>query len=329
MHKKLERRQFLKQASIAASGLIIPGCADSPFTSGGKALYEISLAEWSLHRSIFGAGLGKRNWGSWEKTLQVDPHSVLQGSIDHLDFAIIARQFYGIYAVEYVNVFFFDRAQDQTYLKEMKTRADGEGVKSLLIMCDHEGRLGDADANRRHKAVENHYKWAEAAKYLGCHAIRVNASSAGSYAEQQKLAADGLRELTEYCHKLEINVLVENHGGLSSNGQWLRGVMKLVDHPCLGTLPDFGNFQISDTEHYDNYLGLSELMPFARGVSAKSHSFDETGNETSLDYPRLLKIVTEAGYSGHVGIEYEGVQLSEHDGIMATKKLLERVRDLI
>lgn len=264
-------------------------------------LFKISLAEWSLHRTIF------------------------EGKLDHLDFAKTARDQFGIHAVEYVNQFFKDKAQDQTYLAEMKKRADDLGVASLLIMIDGEGHLGDPDEAQRRQAVENHYKWIEAAKFLGCTTIRVNAASSGSYEDQLKLAADGLRRLSEFGDQHEINVIVENHGGLSSNGAWLAGVMKMVDHPRCGTLPDFGNFNLGDGKMYDRYQGVRELMPFAKAVSAKSHEFDEQGNEVRTDYRKMMRIVLDAGYHGHVGIEYEGDKLPESEGILATKKLLERV----
>ncbi len=189
-------------------------------------------------------------------------------------------------------------------------------------MCDRLGKIGDPDNAARTTAIENHFPWVEAAKRLGCHSIRVNASSAGSFEEQQKLAADGLSRLGEYAGQLELNVIVENHGGLSSNGEWLAGVMKLVDRANVGTLPDFGNFQ-----DYDRYQGVEELLPFAKGVSAKSHAFDAEGNETKTDYRRMLKLVIAAGYRGYVGIEYEGKELPEPEGIKATKQLLETVRD--
>jgi sugar phosphate isomerase/epimerase len=193
-------------------------------------------------------------------------------------------------------------------------------------MIDGEGALGDPDEAKRTQAVENHYRWIDAAKFLGCRMIRVNAQSRGTAEEQMKLAADGLRRLTEYGAKAKIAVVVENHGGLSSNGQWLAGVMKQVNHPNCGTLPDFGNFRISKDEQYDRYKGVTELMPFAKAVSAKTHDFDEAGNETEIDYLKMMKIVAAAGYKGWVGIEYEGNKLGEMDGIRATKKLLEKVR---
>jgi len=295
----MNRRDFLERASaLLAAGLSwarIGGADQTPW-------FRISLAEWSLHRAIFG------------------------GKLDALDFPVVARREFGIEAVEYVNQFFFDRARDRTYLGELKRRAEGEGVRSLLIMCDREGRLGDPDPARRRQAVENHYKWVEAARFLGCHSIRVNAASEGSYEEQQKLAADGLRQLVEFAAEHELNVLVENHGGLSSNGAWLAGVIRMVDHPRCGTLPDFGNWRVDEDTWYDPYRGLAELMPFAKGVSAKSYDFDAEGNETRLDYVRLLRIVRDAGYRGYIGIEYEGDRLDEMEGIRATKALLERVR---
>jgi sugar phosphate isomerase/epimerase len=203
----------------------------------------------------------------------------------------------------------------------MKRRADDAGVKSLLIMIDGEGALGDPDEKKRRQAVENHFKWVEASKMLGGHSIRVNAQSSGSFDEQQKLAADGLRQLSEFGAMHKINVIVENHGGLSSNGAWLAGVMKMVGLENCGTLPDFGNFG-----SYDRYKGVTELMPYAKAVSAKSHDFDKDGNETRTDYKRMMKIVVDAGYHGYAGIEYEGGKTSEVDGIRATKRLLERVR---
>ena len=225
--------------------------------------------------------------------------------IDHMDFFDITKNKFGLSAVEYVNVFFFDKANDSGYLNEMKIRADDLGIKSLLIMCDSEGDLGDPDKKQRTKAIENHYKWVDAAKFLGCHSIRVNARSTGSYDEQIKLATDGLQRLTEFAKDLGINIIVENHGGLSSNGTWLSKVIQDVDHPMCGTLPDFGNFKVEDNTWYDRYKGVSELMPFAKGVSAKSYSFDHEGNDTQTDYYKMIKIILDSGYDGYIGIEYE------------------------
>ena len=299
----IDRRTLLQTAGVvAASWTLAPLLRAAAWAEPAEPLFKMSLAQWSLHRALYG------------------------GELDNLDFARGARQDYGLDAVEYVNQFFKDKAKDQDYLKQMKQRAADAGVRSLLIMVDGEGALGAPDEKQRRQAVENHYQWVEAAKFLGCHSIRVNAASEGSYDEQLKLAADGLRRLTEFGAQHDINVIVENHGGLSSNGAWLTQVMKQVDHQRCGTLPDFGNFQLSEGKWYDRYQGVEELMPFAKAVSAKSHDFDAQGNETHTDYQRMLKIVVAAGYHGYVGIEYEGEKLSEPEGIRATKRLLERVR---
>lgn len=264
---------------------------------GRQPLFKISLAQWSLHR-----------------TLQ-------SGQLDHLDLARVAREEFDLDAIEFVNTFFKDRATDSAYLAEMNRRAKDHGVYQHLIMIDVEGRLGDPDPALRGQAVINHRRWVDAAKTLGCRTIRVNAESEGSYAEQQRLVADGLRRLTEYGASENINVIVENHGGLSSNGKWLAGVIKLVDHPRCGTLPDFGNF-----EDYDPHLGVAELMPYAKAVSAKTFDFDDRGEETRLDYRRFMKTVLDAGFTSWVGIEYEGSRLPEREGIARTKALLERIR---
>ncbi len=340
MNRRMKRRDFLKTSAGLTAGI---GLSSFAFTSCSKASvpadpFKISLAQWSLHRRIFGDSLDRLGVAGWGRALEEDYGSVLAGDLDPLEFARTARQEYGIEAIEYVNTCFYDKAEDRDYLRELKSRADGEGVQSLLIMCDFEGALGDPDQQARIGAVENHYKWVEAAAYLGCHSIRVNALSNGSFEEQQKLVADGLRRLAEFSDGHGINVLVENHGGNSSNGKWLAGVMKMVDHPRVGTLPDFGNFRVrpeiftestqdEPEEWYDRYLGVEELMPYAKAVSAKSHEFDAEGNEVNTDYFRMMKIVLDAGYRGNVGIEYEGTTLSEPDGIRATKALLERVRD--
>ena len=302
----MKRREFIKKTAAATSAIALTGISSSLISGCSKSNpFEISLAEWSLHRSL------------------------QSKEIDHLDFFSVAKNEFNISAVEYVNSFFFDKAKDQRYLKEMKLRASDLGVRSLLIMCDNEGNLGDPDLKKRTKSVENHYKWAEAAKFLGCHSIRVNARSFGSYDEQIVLAADGLRRLTEFGDTLELNTIVENHGGLSSNGKWLSAVMDKVDHPRVGTLPDFGNFRIEGDEWYDRYQGMKELMPYAKAVSAKSHEFDSNGNEIQSDYYKIMDIVLKAGYSGYVGIEYEGNVHSEIEGIKLTRDLLIKIRDSI
>jgi sugar phosphate isomerase/epimerase len=294
------RRQFIESSvaglALGALPLNILRAADAP-------LFTLSLAQWSLNRAIFG------------------------GELDSLDFPAFTKNTFGIDAVEYVNQFFMDKAEDRTYLTELKKRCDDNDVTSLLIMCDREGNLGDPDPALRTIAVENHYKWVEAAAFLGCHSIRVNAASSGTYAEQQGYAADGLRRLSEFGGERGLNVIVETHGGLSSNGKGLAEVIASVGRDNCGTLPDFGNFFLVREEEYDRYQGVTELMPFAKGVSAKSYEFDAMGNERRTDFRRMMKIVLDAGYRGRVGVEFEGRELDEVEGIRLTKALLERVRD--
>ncbi len=328
--KAVSRREVL----IGAGTLALAGCSRGG--GGGSSptsepLYRISLAQWSLHRRLFGGGwrdaVASLGGDEFRTVLRNEPERLLRGEMSNLDFPVVARREFGIDAVEYVNSFFFDKAEDEAYLNELNARANGEGVRNLLIMCDNEGHLGDPDAALREQAVIDHSKWLHAAAALGCHCIRVDASSTGTPDEQLNLVADGLHALCDRADSVGIDVVVENHGGISSNGSWVASLIRAVDHPRLGTLPDFGNFNISETERYDPYLGIEEMMPFAKAVSAKSYDFDDTGDETTLDYRRLLRTVVESGYRGYVGIEYEGNRLSEADGIRATHALVERVRE--
>ena len=297
----MDRRNFIKSTALTLGGFSLSNLMSCSKT---KLPFKISLAQWSLHRTLY------------------------SGDLDHLDFPAIAKNTFNLDAVEYVNSFFFDKAKDKAFLREMRTRASDLGVKSLLIMCDNEGNLGDPDDLKRKTAIDNHHKWVEAAKFLGCHSIRVNARSEGSYQDQVNLASEGLRKLTEFGEELGISIIVENHGGLSSNGEWLSTVMRKVDHPMCGTLPDFGNFKVTDDQWYDRYLGVKELMPYAKAVSAKSHEFDSKGNEIHTDYFKMMDIVIESNYSGYVGIEYEGQSVNEMEGIMLTKSLLEKIQNL-
>ncbi len=325
----VSRRNLISHTGLAAAAAVLPGAvAGAPGTSSDMrdAYFPVSLAQWSLHRSYFG---GVRT-ADFRARFRADPDSVLQGDLDPLDFPVLARRQFGIEAVEYVNTFYFSRAKDEAYLNQLKARADGEGVRSLLIMCDALGDTGAADGNVRRQAVENHRPWLEAAALLGCHSIRVNAAGAGSHEELSRRVAGSLHALGELAAPLGLNVLVENHGGYSSDGAWLAETIVRADHPRVGTLPDFGNFLISPwgekpEVRYDRYQGVRELMPHARAVSAKSYDFDADGNEKIIDYAAMLRIVADAGYRGHVGVEYEGRRLPEPDGIRATRDLILRI----
>lgn len=262
--------------------------------------FQLSLAEWSLHRTLW------------------------SGELQHLDFPAFCRDTFGIGAVEYVSTFFEGKVAQTNYLAKLKKNADEAGVQNVLIMVDAEGSLATADEKSRLQAVENHKKWIRAAQFLDCHSIRVNAAGKGDREKVLAAAVDSLGRLSELAAGAGINIVVENHGGYSSDARWLAEVMGQVNRPNCGTLPDFGNFTVNmfPYQTYDPYQGVKELMPFAKGVSAKTKEFAPDGTETRLDFQRLLKLVKEAGYRGHIGIEYEGYKLSEVAGIKATQALL-------
>jgi sugar phosphate isomerase/epimerase len=318
---KTDRRTFITQISSLTAGLtLLPALETFAALPAKKLFFEISLAEWSFNKSIYA------------------------GKMSNLDFPVKARKEFGISTVEYVNTLFFDKthkftenATNQTYLKELLMRCKDNGVKNHLIMCDAEGDLGVTDDTQRKQSVENHKKWLEAAKFLGCATIRVNARGEGPAEDVKKAAVDGLGRLSELAKPMNLNVIVENHGEYSSNGKWLASVIKEVNMPNCGTLPDFGNFCIKHSQpkdnteetkcldEYDRYLGTQEMMPFAKGVSAKSYDFNGKGEVIETDYVRMLKIVKDAGFKGYIGIEYEGSKLSEEEGIRKTKALLEKL----
>jgi sugar phosphate isomerase/epimerase len=309
---KTSRRDFFKKAGLGLIATQFAGFNAEVF-GAKKDWFQISLAEWSLHKAIF------------------------SDKLDNLDFPAKAKNDFGINIVEYVNTCFKSKTKtfkengaDSKYLNDLLGRCKDNGVTNHLIMCDAEGNLGDSDTEKRMKTVENHYKWVEAASLLGCKTIRVNAGGSGAAEELAKNAADGLFKLGEFAAKSNINVIVENHGGYSSNGAWLASVMRTVNLKNVGTLPDFGNFCIQRDkndftnclEGYDRYKGVEELMPYAKGVSAKTNNFDSNGNEAIMDYERLLKIVKKSNFRGIIGIEFEGSTLSEDEGIKATLKRL-------
>jgi hypothetical protein len=317
------RRDFIKSLGLATLSFGISSGFSSPSAFAGrdkKLFFDISLAQWSLHRTL------------------------KSGKMTNMDFPAKAKNDFGISAVEYVDQFFKDKAKDQQYLNELKERTADLGVRNVLIMVDTAGPLADLDDTKRKQAVDNHYQWIDAAKFLGCHSIRVNLSGKGSAEDMAKAAVDGLGRLSEYGARNKMGVVVENHGGYSSDGKWLSQVMRQVNNPYCGTLPDFDNFCITRetasadgnprvcTNEYDRYTGTEEMMPFAKGVSAKSRDFDGQGNEVKIDFTRLLQIVKKGktkAFKGYIGIEYSGERLSEDEGIRATKLLLERVGQAI
>lgn len=312
----MKRRSFLKKATWSACGFAITPLAAYSSKSlnhtGKKELsnLKLSLAQWSLHRQFY------------------------DGHLNPNDFANIAITTYGIDAVEYVNGFYMDSGEDEKFWINMKERADSAGVKSLLIMVDDEGDLGLANDNERKKSVENHYKWVNAAKILGCHSVRVNAFGEPEKEAFRTAIIDSMGQLSDYAARENINIIIENHGLYSSDGKFIAEIIKQVNKPNFGTFPDFGNWCLSAkwgstqgdcSEEYDRYQGVAEFLPFAKAVSAKSYNFNAKGEDTKIDYYKMLQIVKNSGYNGYIGIEYEGEILSEHEGIHATKALIEKV----
>lgn len=282
--------------------------AEAPF-------FKLSLAQWSINKMIREDGF--------------DPYRFAEKSKE-----------WGFEGLEYVSGLYypelekddFSEAAMKNFVDKSNAEAEKYGLKNLLIMIDGQGDLASTDAKVRKEAVENHYKWVDAAAAMGCHSIRVNLNGTQEPEPWVAASVDGLTQLSTYAKDKNINIIVENHGGPSSNGQWLADVMTKVNMPNCGTLPDFGNFCIKRSagdyyeseclEEYDIYQGVTELMPFAKAVSAKSYQFDEEGNEARIDYAKMLGIVKDAGYEGFIGVEYEGSELSEEDGIIATKELM-------
>ncbi|WP_080236926.1 sugar phosphate isomerase/epimerase family protein [Spirosoma rigui] len=333
------RRQFLQQLGLSAAGLSL--AAALPASTVAQAMsrkftFDISLAEFSF------AG------------------ELMSGKMTNMEFPARAKNEFGVNALEYVSMFFNNKHTDQAYLNELKQRTDDLGLKNNLIMVDG-ANIADLDTSKRKQAVEAHYAWVDAARFLGCSAIRVNLGDTSKAItgapddpaeEAARTAADGYHQLLTYAAKSNMNVIVENHFGNSTDIDWLVGVLKQVNMPNAGLLPDFGNFcrqrskpvtndipGIMGTtclKEYDRYEGVRKMMPYAKGISAKTHKFDAKGNETETDFRRMFKIIRDAGFKGYVGIEYEGGLMNMYnptggylpssEGIKATKALLERVR---
>jgi len=300
----MKRRSFIK-SSLSASALLASAPALS-LSPPAKTL-KISLAQWSLHRTF------------------------QKGELDPVDFASIASSRYKLDAVEYVNGFYQEHGEDESFWHEMKSRALLAGVQSLLIMVDDEGDLGVSNDRSRRKAIENHYKWVHAARILGCHTVRVNAFGERDKQAYRSAMVDGMGRLAEYAAQSEINIVIENHGLYSSDAELITGIVEEVNMPNFGTFPDFGNWCLSAKwgttqgdchQIYDRYQGVREMLPYAKAVSAKSYNFNEQGEDTKIDYYQMLKLVKNSAYDGYIGIEYEGEILGEHEGILATKALM-------
>jgi sugar phosphate isomerase/epimerase len=308
------RRTFIKKSLLGAGALMTASSFKLPGSSDPDI--RISLAEWSFHRALYAS------------------------KMDHLDFPARAKNEFGISAVEYVNGFFGGTKMDfkeagknKPYLNELLKRSQDAGVINHILMCDDEGSLSSTNEKERLESINNHKKWIEAAKILECLTVRVNLHGEGTPEDRKKASVDSLSRLGEFAKSMQVNVVVENHGSVTSNADWLTDVMKQVSKENIGTLPDFGNWCISHPwgtsqegckEMYDIYKGLQELLPFAKGVSAKTYDFDSNGEQPLLDYKRLIGIVKASGFKGYIGIEYEGLNQPEDEGVRNTQNLLKR-----
>lgn len=308
------RRIFLKKTLLGAGAIMLAPSMEMKTSETSR--FKLSLAEWSLHRTI------------------------REGKLDHLDFASTAKNVYGISAVEYVNglfggtkMDFKEAAKNTAYLNELLKRSKDAGVLNHLLMVDDEGSLAIPVEAERLKAVDDHKKWIEAAKFLGCETVRVNLHGDGAPDAKKAASVDALSRLGDFAKTMQINIVVENHGHESSNGAWVADVMKQVSRANVGTLPDFGNFCLSDDwgntqveckDYYDRYNGVKELLPYAKGVSAKTYDFDINGEQPKMDYKRLLGLVKDSEFKGYIGIEFEGNTQTEDEGIRKTKLLLEK-----
>ena len=315
----MERRTFIRNGftlglGAASFGTALAHNVLTDFSANSTPFFKLSLAQWSLHNAI------------WKR--QLDPY----------DFTAKAKEL-GFEGVEFVNQLYPDvmKAKNKTvalkhFISKLNTAAREEDVKNVLIMIDGEGDLAVPSISKRNQAIENHKAWVETAAAMGCHSIRINLFGERDEIAWKVQAAESMRKLGEYAAPYNVNIIIENHGYLTSNAALVMEMLEEVNLPNCGTLPDFGNFclereagkrwEAACIREYDRYQGVKELLPKAFAVSAKSHDFDQAGNETHTDFKRMLQLVKDAGYTGFIGVEYEGQQLDEINGILATKELL-------
>ena len=302
--------------------------ADTSQKETAPARFKLALNQYSLHRKIGGGGpYVKRFARRLRYCIREHPVGFLQPSLNPMDFPAFARETFDVGAVEYLSRFYPGLADDQSLLADLKTRADAAEVESTLIIIEREGDLGAADLTVRQHALTRHKKWADAAAYLGSSRIGITLETDpdGSETDQRNRLADGISAFVQYCATLDMDVAIENTDGLSADANWLSLLVQQIDHSRCGTLPDFGNFKISEDRNYDYLQGVNELLPYAKGVSMKTFGFHEDGLETSLDFPALVKSIVTSGFSGYLGIEFEGRGLDEIAGIRATKRLIEQL----
>lgn len=326
----MKRRHLLK---VLSTGLLLPYLpvyANRHENKGilTKPLFDIAISQWSFHRAIFGNSRDNYDW--FIKTLHSDPDSVLKGVMDPRQITEKARVL-GVKQIDLANTLWFGHANDKPWLNEFKTRANNDGVTFKLLMCDEMGSIGSSNKEQRQQAIENHLPWFNAAAELGCSQIRVNAYGDGNYLAQLQQNAESLQIMGELGKQYKLDVLVENHGYASNNGAWLAMLMEMTNHERVGVFTDVDNFfmggwNISPPRLYDRIQGVIDLAPYTRGVSAKAHHFTSEGQESTIDYSTLLKILVDQGFNGTVSAEFEGDQMSEFSGSEAMIKLLKKMQ---
>ena len=318
----MKRKEFIKLASTSALGISSLGYMS--LQKPKELFFKLSLAQWSLHKNI------------------------KYGDMDPYEFAQVAKSF-NFSGIEYVTALYDNvmkvRDGDMSkaitfWARKNKKLEKINDIKNVLIMIDEIEGLAEENKSRRLKAVENHKMWIDAAEIMGCESVRLNLYGSSNAEKWKDLSVKSLSELGSYAKNSGVNVIVENHGRISSDIPKLMDVIYGVDMDNVGTLPDFGNFCMADEGYgsvfdgscetvYDFYKGVEEMMPKAFAVSAKSNDFDENGDEKTIDYMRMMKIVKSFGYTGYVGVEYEGNRLSEEEGIKATRDLLIKIGQTI
>ena len=312
----MKRKEFIKLASTGALGISSLGYLSCE--SQKEIFFKLSLAQWSLNKAIRGGEMSPYLFAEKSKNL-------------------------GFTGLEYVNQLYDDvmKSEDKSssiknFILKNNQLASDNGMDNVLIMIDEEGDLAGEDEEQRLKSIDNHKLWIDTAAEMNCTSVRLNLYGSKDIETWKALSIESLTKLGEHAKGTGLNVIVENHGRITSNIPELMNAINGVNMDNVGTLPDFGNFCMADEGYgsvfdgtcetvYDFYKGVKEMMPKAFAVSAKSNDFDENGDEKTIDYTKMLKIVKSFGYTGYIGVEYEGERLSEVEGIKATRDLLIKV----
>lgn len=288
------------------------------------------MNQWSLWEDYVGDSSADDWWEVFERQLRTSPAGILRGPRDPMDFPRLARDAYGLEAIELEASLHYAHVRNDAYFARLRQQCDASGVRCVVISNMWEGNLASLQGQPEQTA-RNYHRWVDIAAIMGCRLLTVNVNARrGNRDLLAARAAEGLVALTSYSGPRGITVLVENHGWYSAYPPWLVGIMETVNSPFCKLSVDLGNFctrwdsgQCVE-QQYDPYEGVALMMPHARHVSAKMLGFDERGNDVRTDYVRMLRIIRDAGYQGYIGIEYAGDQLSPDHGIRASLALLRR-----